>query len=221
MTISRTRLSSDVHQELLSLIIRGEFAPGQRLKDTELAERLGVSRTPVREALLRLEREGLLSAQQHLGFSVKHFQESEIREVYPLVRILECSALESAPAPCPGKIAQLLELALMLEKEGSDPLRRIELDSAWHKLLIEDYGNQQLFGMLADMKRILFRYEYAFMQVTELVSESLEEHAAIMAALERGRRKDAVRLLGAHWNRCTEATLANFFSKVAATGTRP
>jgi len=69
--ITRERLSADVHEELLGQIVRGLFAPGQRLKDTELAERLGVSRTPVREALLRLEREGFISSQKHLGFSVK------------------------------------------------------------------------------------------------------------------------------------------------------
>jgi DNA-binding GntR family transcriptional regulator len=92
--ISRERLSADVHQELLGQIVRGLFAPGQKLKDTELAEQLGVSRTPVREALLRLEREGFLSAQKHLGFSIKGLQESEILEVYPLVKLLECSALD-------------------------------------------------------------------------------------------------------------------------------
>lgn len=213
MSISRERLSADVHQELLGQIIRGQFAPGQRLKDSELAERMGVSRTPVREALLRLEREGFISSQQHLGFSVKRLEESEIREVYPLVRILECSALKASPLPSPEKLSLLRELDRSMKKEGADPLRRIELDSAWHKALVEDNGNRYLMRVLADSKRILFRYEYAFMQVTELVSESMEEHEAILAALERGDRRGAVVLLGAHWERCTEETLADFQAK--------
>ena len=104
--ITRERLSTDVHQELLNRIVRGEVGSGQRLKDAEVAEELGVSRTPVREALLRLEREGFISSQKHLGFSVKRLQESEIREVYPLVRLLECSALDTAPLPGGGEVGK-------------------------------------------------------------------------------------------------------------------
>jgi DNA-binding GntR family transcriptional regulator len=210
--ITRERLSADVHQEVLNQIIRGDIAPGQRLKDAELAEELGVSRTPIREALLRLEREGFISSQKHLGFSVKLLQESEIREVYPLVRLLECSALDSSPLPCAEKIRQLKDLGISLKLEGSDPLRRIELDSAWHRALIEENGNQQLLRILSDMKRILLRYEYSFMQDEELVAESVAEHDAIALAMEVGNRPEAVRLLSFHWNRCTEATLHDFLS---------
>jgi DNA-binding GntR family transcriptional regulator len=213
--IARERLSSDVHQELLNRIIRGEIAPGLRLRDSDLAEELGVSRTPVREALLRLERESFIVAQKHFGFSVKRLQESEIHEVYPLIRLLECAALESEPLPCAEKIKELEELGDSLRLEGADPLRRIELDSAWHAALIEGACNQHLMRMLSDLKRILLRYEYAFMRDDELVSESVAEHAAIAEALGRGRRKDAVKLLGAHWERCDRVTLAGFFAKGA------
>lgn len=215
--ITRERLSADVHQELIGQIVRGQFTPGQRLRDTELAEQLGVSRTPVREALLRLEREGFISSQKHLGFSVKGLQESEILEVYPLVRLLECSALDSSSIPCSAKIKKLNEIALSLKQEGSDPLRRIELDSSWHMVLIEGSGNQHLMRILADLKRILLRYEYAFMQDDELVTESAAEHEAITASLVSGDRCKAVRLLRAHWDRCSEATLADFLaSRVTA-----
>jgi DNA-binding GntR family transcriptional regulator len=208
--ITRKRLSVDVHQELLGQIVRGRYISGQRLKDTELAEELGVSRTPVREALLRLEREGFIASQKHLGFSVKRLNESEILEVYPLIRLLECSALDAALIPCPDKIGKLRELSRSLEKEGSDPLRRIELDSSWHETLIEDSGNRHLMRILADLKRILCRYEYAFMQDEALVSESVAEHDAIAAALGEGDKKGAVRLLGTHWDRCADATLSDF-----------
>ena len=205
--ITRERLSADVHQEILTRIVRGEVESGKRLKDAELAEELGVSRTPIREALLRLEREGFISSQKHLGFSVKRLQESEIRELYPLVRILECAALDSAPLAGAAKIQALHELARRLGREGSDPFKRIELDSTWHATLLEDSGNQQLMRILSDLKRILLRYEYAFMGDDELVSESVAEHEGIAAALARGEREKAVRLLAAHWDRCAEVTL--------------
>lgn len=211
--VSRQRFSADVHEELFGRIIRGEFSSGQRLKDTELAEELGVSRTPVREALLRLEREGFICAQKHLGFSVKGLRESEIREVYPLVRLLECSALETSPLPCPAAIEKLAQIGTSLEHECADPFRRIELDSSWHENLVGGNGNQHLMRVLADLKGILFRYEYAFMKRDELVAESVAEHAAILASLEEGDRRKAVRLLRAHWNRCTQATLTDFLEK--------
>jgi len=215
MSISRERMSSDVHHELLGKIIRGEFASGQRLRDAELAERLGVSRTPVREALLRLDREGFISAQKHLGFTVKPLEESEIREVYPLVRLLECTALEKAPYPDEEKLEALRDLGQDLKKNDEDALERIVLDSTWHKSLLEKADNRHLARIIADLKRILFRYEYAFMQVAELVTESILEHDAILDALEARDRRKAVRLLGAHWERCTQATLEDFLARRA------
>jgi DNA-binding GntR family transcriptional regulator len=221
MTISRERLSIDVHQELLRRINRGEYAPGQRLRDSELAEQLGVSRTPVREALLRLEREGFISAQKHLGFSVKPLLESDILEVYPLVRLLECSALEKSPLPSPATITRIRELGRSLDADAADPLLLIEFDSAWHRAVVEGNGNRHLGRVLDDLKMILFRYEYAFMQVGGLVLESLQEHEAILDALEERDRRKAVRLLGAHWERCTEATLEDFRAKRNGAGGAP
>ena len=211
--VSRQRFSADVHQELLVRIIRGEFSPGQRLKDTELAEQLGVSRTPVREALLRLEREGFISAQKHFGFSVKGLCDAEIREVYPLVSLLECTALSSVPLPCPVKLEEMERLCPPFDGQGADPLQRIELDSAWHQLLIEDNGNAHLLRILAELKGIVFRYEYAFMQNDELVVESVVEHRRIAQALEQEDRTEAVHLLGRHWERCTQATLDLYRAK--------
>ena len=205
--IVRERFSADVHQELLVRIIKGAYAPGERIKDTELAEEFGVSRTPVREALLRLEREGLVSAQKHLGFSVKGLCESEIREVYPLVRLLECAALSNAPPPDPATIRTLEESCDPLSFPSSDPFSRVEADSAWHGLLVEACGNRHLSRILADLKGILFRYEYAFMQNDGFVEESAAEHRGILRALAAKDRRRAVKLLGEHWDRCTQATL--------------
>ncbi len=213
MLISLTPLRADVHKELLGLILQGALPPGQRLRDTALAQQFGVSRTPVREALLRLEREGFISSQLHQGFSVKPLIESEIREVYPLVALLECSALEEIPDPSAKKIEQLHQLSEAMRQKGSDPLRRIERDEAWHRTLIAESGNQHLFRILDDLKRILFRYEFAFMQVTPWVKESLSEHRAIATHLDRGKRREAIRLLEAHWNRTMKSILSTFFAQ--------
>lgn len=211
MPITRKPLRADVHKELLGLILQGTLTPGQRLRDTQFAQQLGVSRTPIREALLRLEREGFITSQLHQGFSVKPLIESEIREVYPLVGLLECSALDEISVPSAKKIEQLNQLSQAMQQEGSDALRRIELDEAWHKALVVESGNQHLTRILDDLKRILFRYEYAFMQVSQWVTESTQEHGAIVAALACGKRREAVRLLDTHWDRTMKAILSTFF----------
>ena len=71
---------------------------------------------------------------------------------------------------------------------------------------------KHLMRILSDLKRILLRYEYAFMQDEALVAESAAEHDAIAQALAGGDRKKAGRLLGAHWERCSKATLSDFLA---------
>jgi DNA-binding GntR family transcriptional regulator len=211
--IFRKPLRADVHEELLGLILQGTLTPGQRLRDTDLAQRFGVSRTPVREALLRLEREGFVASRLHRGFSVKPLCESEIREVYPLVGLLECSALEAIREVSPEKLALLDEISRSMRRESSDPLRRIGLDQTWHRVLVAEAGNQHLFRILDDLKRILLRYEYSFMRVSRWVAESLTEHRAIAVSLERGQRRQAARLLRDHWDRTQRSILTTFFAK--------
>jgi DNA-binding GntR family transcriptional regulator len=207
--IQRTPLRTDVHRELQDLILRGELPPGLRLRDTDLAERLGVSRTPVREALVRLEREGFLSAQMGQGFSVRPLSEREVSEVYPLVSALECMALQSLRGLSPDQVSRLEELAVAMDEGGQDPLKRITLDMDWHHTLLRECANAHLFRMLDDLRRIMYRYECAFMQVSTWVSSSVKEHRAIAEALARGHRRQAEQRLGAHWERSLRTLQAN------------
>jgi DNA-binding GntR family transcriptional regulator len=209
--IQQRPLRTDVHKELQGLILRGELSPGQRISDTELAARMGVSRTPIREALLRMEREGFVLSQQNQGFFVKPLSESEIRDVYPLVGMLECSALHTLPPIVPEKIGRLNQISQTMAKEVDRPLRRIELDDQWHRALISDNGNQHLTRILEELKRVILRYEYAFMQVSEWVTVSLGEHDTIIASLQDGDRHQAAKVLGDHWDRSMKSVLSKFF----------
>jgi DNA-binding GntR family transcriptional regulator len=204
--ITRTPLRADVHRELLGLILKGALAPGDRLRDTALAEQLGVSRTPVREALLRLEREGFIDSRMGRGFSVLPLAEQEVREVYPLVALLEGRALRSAGPLTPAQAARLE--ALGLEQVEADPIERIDLDTQWHRTLLEGCGNQHLLRILGDLKRIIFRYECTFMQVSAWVAESNREHHAVQAAYAAGDLDLAERLLETHWEKSLLALLS-------------
>ncbi len=210
MAISRKPLRQDVHRQLQDLILKGELSPGQRLSDAELAARMGVSRTPVREALLSMVREGFILSSQHQGFTVKPLSATEIRDVYPMVGLLECFGLQTIP-PLSGKKADHLNrISAAMEQEVDTPLRRIQLDDDWHRVLLSDNGNQCLTQILKELKRLILRYEYTFMQVSEWVTVSLHEHAGMIEHLEQGNRQEAIRILSSHWVRSMEAVLSNF-----------
>jgi DNA-binding GntR family transcriptional regulator len=211
MAIARKPLRIDVHRELQDLILRGALGPGQRISDTELAAQIGVSRTPVREALLRLEREGFILSSQHQGFTVKPLSTKEIRDIYPMVGLLECFGLQSIPPLSAKKVEQLNRISTAMEKEVAKPLRRIQLDDEWHRVLLSDNGNNYLTRILGELKQLILRYEYTFMQVSEWVTVSLNEHAEMIENLKQDERQKAVRILGNHWDRSMEAVLSNFF----------
>src|SRR6516164_2816173 len=95
LAINKKPLREDVHALLRERIVSGGLMPGNRLQDVQLAAELGVSRTPVREALLRLEGEGLVESDPNRGFFVAPLSRKEVLEIYPIVWSLECLALDS------------------------------------------------------------------------------------------------------------------------------
>src|SRR6516165_11700079 len=94
--ITKRPLREDVHAALRIRIVEGQLLPGSRLQDVQLAGELGVSRTPIREALLRLAGEGLVENDPNRGFFVAPLRREEIREIYPIVWAL--NAWRSTPA---------------------------------------------------------------------------------------------------------------------------
>jgi len=199
MTITRVPLREQVHRAIVGKILRDELASGLRLSDSVLAQELGVSRTPVREALLRLAGEGFLEVDPGRGFFVKALSAGEVREVYPIVWTLEALALRSSPPPSRASLAELDWINAELAEAGDDPERRIDLDLTWHRTLLEGCGNQQLLALIASLKTVIRRYEYAYMQNAGLIPVSARSHDEIARAVERGNVNAAAPLLEDHW----------------------
>ena len=207
MTITREPLREQVHRAIVGRILRDELAPGARISDSALAQELGVSRTPVREALLRLEGEGFLDVDVGRGFFVKPLSAGEVREVYPILWTLEVLALRSSPPPGPRTVGELDRINAELGLAAADPERRIELDLAWHRTLLEGCSNQQLLSLIASLKAVIRRYEYAFMQNAGLISVSTRAHDEIARAVENGDIDAAVPLLESNWRFTMEELL--------------
>jgi DNA-binding GntR family transcriptional regulator len=185
--IAKKPLREDVHALLRERIVKGEFRPGNRLQDVQLAAELGVSRTPIREALLRLEREGLVESDPNRGFFVAQLSRKEVLETYPMVWALECLALESAEPPTPPQIQALRQINADMSATA-DPLHRQELDLRWHQTLLESCPNERLKDFLAALKQIVRRYECVYMRDPALVRRSVRDHAEILEAIVKKKQ---------------------------------
>jgi DNA-binding GntR family transcriptional regulator len=207
MTITRVPLREQVHHAIIGRILREELAPGARLSDSALAGELGVSRTPVREALLRLEREGFLEVDVGRGFFVKPLSAGEVREVYPILWTMEVLALRTSLPPSRARLADLGRINAELAEAAGDPERRIDLDVKWHQTLLEECSNERLLAMIGSLKAVIRRYEYAYMQNAGHLSISTSTHERIVRAVEAGDLDTAVPLLESNWRFSMEELL--------------
>lgn len=191
-------MRADLYDALLARLLAGELAPNARLNESRLAADLGVSRTPLREALLRLEREGFVRSSLARGWTVAPLSAREAHESYPILWTLEGLALrESGDAvvlALPELEALNAELAAAPDPEGARAA-----DARWHETLLSRCDNRRLLAALADLRRTLSRYERLFMADPTLVRVSVRQHAEIAAALARGDTAGAVVVLEANW----------------------
>lgn len=204
--ISRVPLRDQVHHAIVERILRDQLRPSARISDTALARELGVSRTPIREALLRLEREGFLEADVGRGFFVKPLSAREVRDVYPVLWSLEVLALRRTTPLTAERRAELEQINAALEGED-DPERRIDLDAQWHRTLLETCGNDYLLGTIGSMKQVIRRYEYAYMLNAGFIPVSTRTHEQIMAHASAGDVELAVPLLESNWRFSMESLL--------------
>ena len=204
MVISRTPLGDQVYSEVLILLHRGELLPGSRVRDTAIAERLSVSRTPVREALLRLAREGLLDAGPGRGFRVRPLDRAELRDVGAILAELEPLALRLAPELEPDRLRRLEELVKQMEQSRGDAGRVIELDETWHQVLLDGCPNRRLLDLIAALRRVPRRYLHAYLREAGRLGLSTLHHTKLLAALRSGDRPTAAGLLERRWRRGIE-----------------
>jgi DNA-binding GntR family transcriptional regulator len=179
------------YDHIRSLIIEGRVAPGERLKEEELTESCGVSRTPVREALRRLATEGLVVVTPNQGAQVAMLGSAELEEIYALRAMIEGhAAARAARRITPEQIVELKRLASLMEAavESRSNLDQTFLpsNSAFHHLILDIAGSPRLRAMaslvveIPLMVRTLARYSEAELQ------RSIQHHRELIAAFESG-----------------------------------
>lgn len=202
--ISRTPLRDEVYRQVLDRIATGQLSPGMRVKDTDLAGQLGVSRTPVREALLRLSREGVLMAEMGRGFSVQPLIRAEMEEVGVVLAHLEGLALTLSGDIPQERLLQLSEIDRQMGTTRGDPDRSIDLDEEWHRTLLQGCPNGRLLSMISALWQVPRRYMRAFLRDAGRLTLSTQHHARIIEALRRNDREAALQRFNHHWQRGIE-----------------
>jgi DNA-binding GntR family transcriptional regulator len=202
--IARTPLRDEVYRQLLERIHRGELAPGTRVRDTQVAAQLGVSRTPVREALLRLVREGVLEADMGRGFSLCHLDAVEMRETGAILSSLEGLALQLSGEIPSERLARLGEIDRELALTRGDADRCIALDEDWHRTLLQGCPNRRLLSMISELWQVPRRYMRGYLREAGRVTLSTQHHARIVEALRRNDLDTARQRFTYHWERGIE-----------------
>ena len=198
---------------ILSLV----FSPPElEVKDTEVSAQLGVSRTPVRETLIRLANEGFLNNQVGRGFTVCGLSLEEFSDLYPILQSLEITALRATPLPSKSRQERLIALNNEVGDKDQDPLRRLELDAEWHRLLVSECQNRTLLTMISQLRRKLHRYLHAYILVNPRIEGSINDHKLIVEHLAASDVESAVTQLGTHYSRSLK-TLTETFTKRSET----
>lgn len=192
-------LRADIFETLLEMISKGEIAAGERIVESKIAEILGVSRTPVREALLHLEREGLVRSELSRGYTVTPLSRREIQETYPILWTLDTLAMRLSGEQLKVLVGKLRECNEKFRQNANSPALARESDADFHKTLTSRCGNIRLLSSVARLSRLLGRYEQYYMAHANLVEVSCAQHEDIIAAIEVGDIDLAVLCLEKNW----------------------
>lgn len=183
-----------VFNTLRQAILKGELAPGERLMEIQLAERLGVSRTPIREAIRKLELEGLVLMIPRKGAEVAKISEKSLRDVLEVRRSLEELAIELAcQRMTPEEVAEL-ELKQDLFRNAvttGKPMDIAETDEAYHDVIYKGTCNDRLIQMINNLREQMYRYRLEYIKDEDKRQVLLLEHDHILKAVRQRRVEEA------------------------------
>jgi len=218
---ARSHLFEQIHGILWEKIRGGEIVPGQRLKDIDWARRLKVSRTPVREAMRKMQQEGVLVPLAQGGYEVRSTSRVDLIELYRCRAALEALGAEEAAARCSEREAAGLEAII---DRCDEAIERGDLDAAFqynsgfHGALLELGGNRHLAGLLETLQRLVLFYRTALLRMSrhDARNRSLyiqrlrikqEHHRKILAALRTRNAARAAQLMQEHVRETAEDLL--------------
>jgi len=200
--LSEHRTMTDfVYDQLKTAIVELRIPPGERLREATIAQGLSVSKTPVREALGRLEQDGLVELSSFKSAAVTEYTAQDLREIYELREIIEAAAARSAAESMSEKgLADLGRIAtecVRLDADGGGP-ELVRLLSEFDTVLFEEVSNRRIRAILDNLAAHLTRIGLLTAEIPGRNAASVREHARIYEAIERRDPEAAERFMREH-----------------------
>jgi DNA-binding GntR family transcriptional regulator len=173
--------SREIYDELFERIVSGSVAGGHRLKEVEVSEQFGVSRTPVRDAFRLLEQDGLVKILPAQGAVVVPLTPDDIEDIYDIRMMLELLAIDLAGASL--RLQRLSELRDQIATEQQDVERQVELDTGLHQYLIDATGRRYLASMYERTHRLMRRIRSLSFRDPHTLARATREHLQLIDAL--------------------------------------
>jgi len=199
--LARPALAVQVADALRALILEGSIQGGEKIREKELTERFGVSRTPLREAMKILASEGLVELIPNRGAVISQPSEAELADAFPVLAALEAMAGEqAAERATEAELAEIARLTARLRGslEANDRPGYFEINQAIHNAILGASRNETLIRTHATIARLVHRARYQANLTRSRWEEALSEHERIAAALAGRRTEEVGRLLKAH-----------------------
>ena len=190
-----------VFKTLRQAILRGELKPGERLMEIQLANKLGVSRTPIREAIRKLELEGLVLMIPRKGAEVADITEKSLKDVLEVRRALEeLSVKLTCDRITKEEIKELEQAAENFRKtmKSKDITEIAEADVRFHDVIYTATKNQKLIQLLNNLHEQMYRYRIEYLKDEEVYPKLLKEHKEIIERINRGEKEEAARIVCEH-----------------------
>lgn len=199
MNVNRTSLRTQIKEILLARILNGEYKPGDRLVELQIAQEFNTSQSPVRESLRELEALGFVESEPYRGTRVREVTKAELTEIYPVRAALEEVAARAAAQRLAGKVEALAaELAAMHQAaEKGDLYEQVQHDVEFHWLIVEASGNRVLQDVWRSL-RIEARTLISALKADIGGHEIAEMHRPVLEALAEGNAEKAGVLLRKH-----------------------
>ncbi|MDA2913467.1 GntR family transcriptional regulator [Acidobacteriia bacterium AH_259_A11_L15] len=201
--LSRQPLCEQVHNVLRRMIVEGQLKPGAKILEGRVAAILGVSRTPVREALRQLESDGLVVSRPGYSTRVTTLTVADIEEIYPLVAVLEGLAARLAtPRLSNADLDYMRELtdALACYARSGKIQKLVQADTQFHAMLHERSQNRRLQRIVQELRGQVERFEYVFFSSKQAVRASVKRHKNLVRVLKRRDALAAQRSLARQWD---------------------
>lgn len=204
------QLAKLAYEALRDSILTGHLAPGDIVNEMALAKELGISRTPVREALLELSSQGLVEILPRKGVRIKYFTERDVNEVCEIRELIELAVVEGLARRGAGRFVKRLETALKQQREAlktGDMIEFLNADRLFHVCLTGLTDNRRLRKILENLGDLIHVMGKEGLTREGRVAEVLEEHADVVHCIKRGKIGEAKEAMRLHLQKSRTAIL--------------